>query len=115
MISVKCTDVRWEAVELFGKPVLFSEEQIDRCSVPSGICMYEVRHNSEDWGEPCEIKDNVIVNFLGTVLSDEPIELEDGGFRLIDPEEDWWYLGEYSSISEYISDITSARKMNYER
>ena len=71
----------FETMSLFDKDVLFSNYRIDRKTVPEGIYMYELRDDSSD-GIPCEIAEGIAVDFFGTVLSKEPIELtEDGGKR----------------------------------
>lgn len=70
----------YEKIELFGKEVLLTTARIDRASVPEGLYLYELRHHSEDWSDPVQIGEGVLVNFYGTVLSREPIVLIADGF-----------------------------------
>ena len=53
-------------------------------------------------GEPVEVARGILVNFLGTLLMEEKLELlENEGYCFID-EGDWEYLGERSyTLEEY--------------
>lgn len=70
----------YEAIELLGKTMLLTTARIDRDSVPEGLHLYELRHHSEDWCDPIQIAKSIMVNFYGTVLSREPVELGADGF-----------------------------------
>lgn len=83
---------------LFEKPVLFSDLRIDPNTVPKCLHMYEMRHGDEDDSYPIEIKDSILVNFYGTVLSKEPIEPQ----NISDPEEDFYFRGYNIPLMEYI-------------
>ena len=39
---------------------------------------YEMRHSESDWTQPIGIEGFVFVNFLGTLVTNKPLELEDG-------------------------------------
>lgn len=39
---------------------------------------YEMRHNESNWVEPISIELFVAVNFLGTLVTNVPLELKDG-------------------------------------
>ena len=47
---------------------LFDDIRIDRSTIPEEWQMFEVRHSDEDWGEPVEFGDGIMVNFYGTIL-----------------------------------------------
>ena len=70
----------YEEIELLGKKMLLTTARIDRASVPDGLHLYELRHADEDWCDPVQIGKGILVNFYGTVLSREPIELGTDGF-----------------------------------
>lgn len=56
-----------------GYSALFTEERIDRASLPEGIYAYDIRSGEgNDFGtiEPC-----VTVNHTGTILTRQPIEM----------------------------------------
>ena len=60
---------RYFVVESFDTLALVSSGRIQRESVPKGFYCYEVRHDDECMGIPCEISSHVLVNFWGTVIS----------------------------------------------
>lgn len=75
------TITNFDLMDLFGKKVLFTDNRIDRSSLQEGVVyMYELRHSDEDWGEPVEINNRVLVNFYGTVLSTEKIKIPNERF-----------------------------------
>ena len=102
MARLEANKVTWEKVEVFGKECLFSALRIDRKTVPEGYIMYEVRHSDEDWGEPVEIALGVLVNFFGTLLTKEALELEPsavtGNAYLWIEDGEWNYLNEAVTI-----------------
>lgn len=96
----------FEDVTLFGHPVLFSCSRIDKNTVPSGLYMYDVRHDDDQQGIPIELAEWVFVNHWGTIITDMPIRLDmnlckSNGYRSIG-EEDWNYEGTESTIRQYI-------------
>ena len=82
---------RYEEITDCGKPALFTSIRIRRDPVPDGLYTYDVRHDDECRGIPCEIAPFVMVNHWGTIILAEPLELPDGGRRYIDEETDWNY------------------------
>jgi hypothetical protein len=66
----------WEPVEVFGKRCIFTPERVDRTSLPEGFYMYECRSYDDDWGLCCEIALGILVNFFGTIISNEPIPVD---------------------------------------
>lgn len=82
---------RYEEITVLGKPALFTSLRIDRATVPEGLYAYDVRHDDECRGIPCEIAPYILVNHWGTILLAEPLELPDYGRCFIDEETDWSY------------------------
>ena len=82
---------RYEEITVCGKPALFTSIRIKRDTVPDGLYAYDVRHDDECRGIPCEIAPFVMVNHWGTIILAEPLELPDDGRRYIDEETDWNY------------------------
>lgn len=77
----------YEEIELFGKTVLFTPIRIARNTVPKELHLYEIRHADEDWGEPVQLGQGILVNHFGTIISREPIELGEDGFRDIEQQD----------------------------
>ena len=82
---------RYEEITVCGKPALFTSIRIKRDTIPDGLYAYDVRHDDECRGIPCEIAPYVMVNHWGTIILAEPLELPDDGRRYIDEETDWDY------------------------
>ena len=82
--------------------MLFSNFRIDHSTVPKGLHHYEVRHSDYEDAEPVEIRDHVLVNFWGTLLSRKPIRLDDRGCRYIRRDVDWGFTGEVCCLHDYM-------------
>lgn len=102
-------DIQWEIVTVCGKTMLFSDCRVDKATVPDNLYMYEVRHADDDWGDPCEIAEGVLVNFFGTLLSEEKIPLKEvvpgsKPYLSFDSWEDWGYEGVECSLEKFMQD-----------
>lgn len=98
-------ELKYEKIEIFGKKALFSDERIIPDSVPDGFFQYEVRHDDDSIGIPTEAAKRIFVNFLGTLLMEEPIPEaeEEQGYKLISYEEDWDYINKRCcTLEEYL-------------
>jgi hypothetical protein len=76
----------YEEITVCGKPALFTSIRIKRDTVPEGLYAYDVRHDDECRGIPCEIAPFIMVNHWGTIILTEPLELPDDGRRYIDED-----------------------------
>lgn len=107
-------------VTVFDTPMLFTGCRVNRKTVPKGLHFYEVRHDSEDWGEPIQIAKGIMVNHFGTLLSSKPIRLEpnelmSNAYRDIDAEKDWVYEDVVMTTNEYMERYPPKRERSYER
>lgn len=100
---------KFELVVIFDKPVLFTCERLDRSLPIDGVNYYDIRHDDECRGDMAQLKDRVMVNHWGTVISKERFEPREVGGKIfttaegIDMDEgDYNYLGETLSVSEYL-------------
>ena len=82
---------RYEEITVCGKPALFTSIRIKRDTVPDGLYAYDVQHDDECQGIPCEIAPFAMVNHWSTIILAEPLELLDDGRRYIDEDTDWNY------------------------
>lgn len=83
----------YEQIKFNGQSALFTNQRIDKYLLPKNVYAYEAMHDDEFNGEITCIAKNIHVNFLGTILTDKPIELENG-FRFIDEDKDIEFLPE---------------------
>ena len=60
-------------IEILGKTALLYEGRLDHTTIPEGFTAYDLRHEDENWGNPCEVSPYIMVNFFGTIVSDTPI------------------------------------------
>ena len=81
------TKLNFSVATLFDKPVLFTDLRVDRATVPPQLHLYEFRHEDEDWGRPCQLAKGILVNFYGTVLTLDPLELPEDGYLPMDAED----------------------------
>lgn len=93
---------KYETIEFFGIPMLFSNFRLDRSTVPKGMHLYEVRHSDYEDADPVEIRDYVLVNFWGTLLSRKPLRLDERGCRYVRNGDDWGFTGESCGLHEYM-------------
>lgn len=97
-------ELMYQKIELFGKKGLFTDYRVIPESVPDGFFRYEVRHDDDSIGIPTEAAKRILVNFLGTLLMEEPMPEteEEQGYKLISYD-DWDYIDERCcTLKEYL-------------
>ena len=67
----KANELKYERVRILGKIGFFTNERIQKDSVPERVFQYEVRHDDLCQGIPCEVAKGILVNFWGTILTRE--------------------------------------------
>lgn len=98
---------KFEEVTVFDQPMIFTCLRIDRETVPKGVYLYEVQHDSNCQGIPVQIAEYILVNHWGTLLTSRPIRLNTHPasgkrYRLLDPKRDWNYEGLSTTLQEYL-------------
>lgn len=68
---------RYQEVEVFEIPMLYSDTRIPEEFVPEGMFRYDLRGADIDPGHPVMIENSVLVNHAATVLSTVPLYLRD--------------------------------------
>ncbi|MCI8595161.1 MAG: hypothetical protein HFF09_07930 [Oscillospiraceae bacterium] len=110
------TNEIFEMVTVLGRPMLFTNNRIDRATVPDGMYLYEVRHDDYGRGEPCEIAKGILVNHWGTLITNRPIKLLAGNaYRVIDAEKDWNYNGTETTLNEYMKKYPVQKRKQQDR
>lgn len=94
-------------ITLFDQGVLYTPLRCDPYTLPRGLYLYELRHDDEGFGIPCELAKHVAVNFCGTVISDCEITLNKTyangtPYAEIDPDEMPVLDGYAITVSEYL-------------
>lgn len=83
----------YEQIKFNGQSALFTNQRIDKYLLPKNVYAYEAMHDDEFNGEITCIAKNIHVNFLGTILTDKPIKLQNG-FRFVDENKEIDFLNE---------------------
>ena len=100
-------DESYELVEVLGEKMLFTCSRIERNTVPPELHVWEVRHDDECMGIPCQIADWILVNFWGTLISKNEVSMKmnirlNKRYREIDYDSDWYDTGESCTLSQYM-------------
>ncbi len=106
----------FEEVTVLDKPMLFTCLRVDRSTVPKGMFLYEVRHDDDGRGDPCQIGKWIMVNHWGTLISNTPLKLipsyNNNAYLDIDPEKDWNYEGVPCTLREYMEKHPPQKEKN---
>ena len=92
---------KYQAVELFGKPALFSNGRIDRDKLPEGLYVYDLRGSDYDPGMPVTLESHVTVNHAASVITAAPIELPEQGFLYLG-EDGLNFTGGEQTVKEFL-------------
>lgn len=93
---------KYEVVTVFDIPMLFTCERIDHKTIPEELFVYEVRHDDDCQGIPCEINKYIFVNHWGTLISNRPFPTVENGKPVFLDEDDWNYDGYDMTLADYI-------------
>jgi len=91
---------KYQGIELFGKPALFSNGRIDRDKLPEGLYCYDLRGSDDDPGMPVTIQERVAVNHAASVIAAEPVDLSDQGFLYLG-EDGLNFTGDEQTVKEF--------------
>lgn len=112
-MKLNANEETYEAIELFGNTNLFSNFRIDKNTVPDNLYVYELRHDDECNGDIVEISEHILVNFMGTIICKDQIELTDKSLTGLNCRpvklEDYGFLGYSLSLEEYINNKQAIR------
>ncbi len=78
-MKVNARTEKFQHIEVFDKPALFTNGRIARDTVPKGWYCYDIRGSDDDPGELCYMEENVVVNHAGSVLMPEKLAMPKSG------------------------------------
>lgn len=90
---------RYDIVELFAVPVLFSNGRISKEEVPDGMFRYDLRGSDYDPGHPISIEEHVGVNHAASILSPVAFPVREQGFLWLGDTLN--FTGEKASVHEF--------------
>jgi len=90
---------KYQEVEIFDVPGLFSNGRIDPATIPEGMYVYDLRGSDDDPGQPITVENHVTVNHAGSVITAKPLGLGENGRLTFTEEEGLNFVG--GEISAY--------------
>lgn len=99
MMFQDATKIRYELVEVDGMECLFTNSRLDRSTVPETLHCYDVRDSDDCDGTFAQIKKLVFVNHWGTILTKEPLPLDESDAYY--PKDTEQYSGVELTLEEY--------------
>ena len=90
---------KYQEVEIFDVPGLFSNGRIDPATIPEGMYVYDLRGSDDDPGQPITVENHVTVNHAGSVITAKPLDLGENGRLTFTEEEGLNFVG--GEISAY--------------
>ena len=97
-------DEKYQEIELFDKPGLFSNGRIVRDNLPEGVYCYDLRGSDYAPGEPVCVEERVVVNHAGSVLLTDPLELAENGRLMLTEEEGLNFVGGFSTLAQFLQE-----------
>ena len=84
---------KYQEVELFNEPSLFSNGRIKDADIPDGLFRYDLRGSDDDPGLPVTVEQNVVVNHAGSILIATPLCIPECGFIKLSEDEGLNFVG----------------------
>ncbi len=91
-MAVNARTEKFQHLEVFDKPALFTNGRIARDTVPKGWYCYDIRGSDDDPGALCYMEENVGVNHAGSVLMPEKLAMPKSGW--LDVRDELGFLDE---------------------
>lgn len=85
MIAKPITEIEeFREAQIDGICALYTEDRIDRASVPNGLFAYDLR-GSDDGNEPFStVEHRVLANFSGSVVTKQELPMTEGAYAEIE-------------------------------
>ena len=101
---------KYDLVELFGKPALFTSDRLSKADIPKGLYVCHVRGDDETTGGFAELAPKVLVNHFGSIVTKEPVDFGEKGFIEFTDDTEPNFTGRSISFSEFMDNRLS---LNY--
>jgi len=93
---------KFQEVEIFDIPALFSNGRIAQDRVPDGMYRYDLRGGKDDDpGMPSAVELSVVVNHAGSIITTKPLSIPENGFLELTDDEGLNFVGGEVTISEF--------------
>ena len=90
---------KYQEIEIFDVPGLFSNGRISAADIPEGMYCYDLRGSDDDPGMPITVENHVTINHAGSIITAKPLNLGEEGRLTFTEEEGLNFVG--GEISAY--------------
>lgn len=95
---------KYQEIEIFDVPGLFSNGRIDPATIPEGMYVYDLRGSDDDPGQPITVENHVTVNHAGSVITAKPLDLGEDGRLTFTEEEGLNFVGGEISAYKFLNE-----------
>ena len=95
---------KYQEVEIFDVPALFSDGRISLDDLPEGLFRYDLRGSDDDPGMPVTVEQNVTVNHAGAIITAKPLDLGEDGCLTLTEDEGLNFVGGEISIQRFFNE-----------
>lgn len=95
---------KYQEVEIFDVPALFSDGRISLDDLPEGLFRYDLRGSDDDPGMPVTVEQNVTVNHAGAIITAKPLDLGEDGCLTLTEDEGLNFIGGEISMQRFFNE-----------
>ena len=95
---------KYQEVEIFDVPGLFSNGRISAADIPEGMYVYDLRGSDNDPGQPMAEESHVTVNHAGSVITAKPLDLGEDGRLMFTEDEGLNFVGGEISAYKFLNE-----------
>ena len=95
---------KYQEVEIFDVPALFSDGRIALADLPEGLYRYDLRGSDDDPGMPVTVEQNVTVNHAGAIITAKPLDLGEDGCLTLTEDEGLNFIGGEISMQRFFNE-----------
>ncbi len=95
---------KYQKIEVFDIPGLFSNGCITSKDVPEGLYCYDLRGSDDDPGMPVAVENHVVVNHAGSIITASPLEIPEGGQLMLTEDEGLNFVGGEISAYQFLNE-----------
>ena len=95
---------KYQEVEIFDVPALFSDGRIALADLPEGLYRYDLRGSDDDPGMPVTVEQNVTVNHAGAIITAKPLDLGEDGCLTLTEDDGLNFIGGEISMQRFFNE-----------
>ena len=95
---------KYQEVEIFDVPALFSDGHISLADLPEGLYRYDLRGSDDDPGMPVTVEQNVTVNHAGAIITAKPLDLGEDGCLTLTEDDGLNFIGGEISMQRFFNE-----------